>query len=77
MDRLCVDTCRLYVSLFMSFCSNIVKDDFERPVDSDEAKDEEMDFREGSELEDLMEEIREQSNDSYYPFPSKIFALLY
>lgn len=25
VDRLCVDTCRLYVSLFMSFCSNIVK----------------------------------------------------
>ncbi|KAL5479434.1 hypothetical protein EMCRGX_G022955 [Ephydatia muelleri] len=36
-----------------------------------------MDFGEESELEDLIEEIREQSNESYYPFPSKIFALLY
>ncbi|KAL5516180.1 hypothetical protein EMCRGX_G001454 [Ephydatia muelleri] len=36
-----------------------------------------MDFGEESELEDLIEEIREQSNESYYPLPSKIFALLY
>ncbi|KAL5489442.1 hypothetical protein EMCRGX_G018534 [Ephydatia muelleri] len=55
------------------------EDEFERPlpVHTDESKDEEMDFGEESELEDLIEEIREQSNESYYPFPSKIFALLY
>ncbi|KAL5484156.1 hypothetical protein EMCRGX_G020604 [Ephydatia muelleri] len=55
------------------------EDEFERPlpVHTDESKDEEMDFGEESELEDLIEEIREQSNESYYPFSSKIFALLY
>ncbi|KAL5510161.1 hypothetical protein EMCRGX_G005656 [Ephydatia muelleri] len=55
------------------------EDEFERPlpVHTDELKDEEMDFGEDSELEDLIEEIREQSNESYYPFPPKIFTLLY
>ena len=36
-----------------------------------------MDFGEESEPEDLIEEIREQGCGSCYPFPSKIFTLLY